>query len=182
MCPDECIAWGAQGTYIWASGNTYVGQWENDNVHGKGVFTSRVRGHKYTGEFHNNVKQGRGLMEYSDGNTYGPHGGGVPLAWGTRAHGVMAVAGMTVIGSTMNAMARARSPGTLEKSSKKSTLSTRIAVASGKGTNGSSCGCTRYVGDFLHGKRHGFGRYEYHDGEVYEGLWVDGRRHGRVRA
>ena len=59
-----------QGTYIWASGNTYVGQWEHDQVHGQGCFTSRVHGHKYTGSWVQNRKEGRGRMEYSDGNTY----------------------------------------------------------------------------------------------------------------
>ena len=37
----------------------------------------------------------------------------------------------------------------------------------------------RSQGDFQHGKRHGYGKYFYADGGVYEGEWVNGKMHGR---
>lgn len=33
-------------------------------------------------------------------------------------------------------------------------------------------------GDFMHGKREGYGKFVYADGAVYEGQWVDDRIHG----
>lgn len=33
-------------------------------------------------------------------------------------------------------------------------------------------------GEFVHGKREGFGKFVYADGAVYEGQWIDDRIHG----
>jgi hypothetical protein len=35
-----------------------------------------------------------------------------------------------------------------------------------------------YRGDYRNGKREGVGRFEWNNGEVYEGFWKNGMKHG----
>ena len=39
----------------------------------------------------------------------------------------------------------------------------------------------RYIGQYLHGKKHGKGVFVWPDGRKYDGDWAEGRRHGRGR-
>ena len=36
-----------------------------------------------------------------------------------------------------------------------------------------------YDGEFLEGKRHGYGIYKFNDGRTYEGSWFRGKQHGK---
>ena len=36
-----------------------------------------------------------------------------------------------------------------------------------------------YEGEFVNDKRHGTGTYRYANGDVYKGEWKDGHQHGR---
>lgn len=38
-----------------------------------------------------------------------------------------------------------------------------------------------YSGDYVDGKKQGFGVYKYADGKVYEGQWVNGKQSGEGR-
>jgi hypothetical protein len=54
-----------QGTYFYADGDMYVGQWRNDERHGRGVMTysksdANAVQEKYDGEFAEGKMSGRG--------------------------------------------------------------------------------------------------------------------------
>ena len=57
-----------QGTYTYASGNKYVGEWELGKYHGQGTFTW-ANGGKYVGEWKDDKKHGQGTLTKSDGKT-----------------------------------------------------------------------------------------------------------------
>jgi hypothetical protein len=48
-----------QGTYTYANGDKYVGEWKDDKKNGKGTYTS-ANGDKYVGEYMNDKKNGKG--------------------------------------------------------------------------------------------------------------------------
>jgi len=58
-----------QGTYTWANGDRYEGQWRNDSITGKGTFTWHT-GEVYTGEWLNDMKHGYGKLTWPDGDIY----------------------------------------------------------------------------------------------------------------
>ena len=58
-----------QGTYTWADGNKNVGEWKDDKRHGQGTFTS-TDGEKYVGEFKDDKLHGQGIHTYADGSEY----------------------------------------------------------------------------------------------------------------
>ena len=53
----------------YVSGNTYTGDWANDNYEGHGVLIFKS-GKRYEGEFKAGYWHGKGHMEYSNGVTY----------------------------------------------------------------------------------------------------------------
>jgi hypothetical protein len=57
------------GTYVWDSGNKYVGDWQNDKRHGQGINTW-VDGEKYVGEYKDNKAHGQGTYTYANGDKY----------------------------------------------------------------------------------------------------------------
>ena len=57
------------GTYTWASGTKYVGEWKNYKKHGNGTYTM-ADGQKYVGEWKNGNKHGQGTFTNADGTIY----------------------------------------------------------------------------------------------------------------
>jgi hypothetical protein len=59
-----------QGTYTWeTSGNIYVGEWKDGDMHGQGTKTW-ADGSKYVGEFKDGERTGQGTLTDADGDTY----------------------------------------------------------------------------------------------------------------
>ncbi len=58
---DNCF-----GTFAYASGHEYVGDFKDGKKHGKGTLTY-ANGHKYVGEFKDNVRHGKGILSFADG-------------------------------------------------------------------------------------------------------------------
>ena len=54
------------GTYTFADGVKYVGEWKDNKRHGQGTFTSPDAG-KYVGEFKDNKFHGQGTFTSPDG-------------------------------------------------------------------------------------------------------------------
>ena len=54
------------GTYIWANGDKYDGEWKNDKRNGYGTFTW-ANGYKYVGEWKNDKINGFGTYIWADG-------------------------------------------------------------------------------------------------------------------
>ena len=55
-----------QGTYTYASGNKYVGEFKDDKYNGQGIFTW-ANGDKYVGEFRDDKRNGQGTFTFSNG-------------------------------------------------------------------------------------------------------------------
>ena len=68
------------GTYTWAYGAKYVGEWRDEKQHGRGTATF-ANGDKYVGEFSDGVKNGQGTLTFADGNKY------VGDFWDSKFHG-----------------------------------------------------------------------------------------------
>ena len=57
------------GTYNYANGDKYVGEFKSGKRHGQGTFIFS-NGHKYVGEFENGKRQGDGTYTFSNGDEY----------------------------------------------------------------------------------------------------------------
>ena len=55
-----------QGTYTWADGQKYVGEWKDRKQHGQGTDTYSD-GSKYVGEYKDGKKYGQGTYTFADG-------------------------------------------------------------------------------------------------------------------
>ena len=55
-----------KGEFTWPNGNTYVGDWENNQMHGEGVLT-RSDGRRYEGSFVAGKPDGFGVQMWADG-------------------------------------------------------------------------------------------------------------------
>ena len=55
-----------EGTYLWADGRQYIGEWKNGKMEGKGVQTW-VDGKSYVGEYVADRKEGYGEFVWPDG-------------------------------------------------------------------------------------------------------------------
>lgn len=55
-----------KGTYTWTNGDKYVGYFKNNNYNGEGAFTF-ADGHKYAGEYKDNKRNGKGTFTFADG-------------------------------------------------------------------------------------------------------------------
>jgi hypothetical protein len=52
-----------------SNGDTYKGEWKNNNCNGFGILSFRFRG-IYEGQFVNGLREGAGIMRYNDGNVF----------------------------------------------------------------------------------------------------------------
>ena len=57
------------GTYTYANGDKYVGEWKDDKKNGQGTYTF-ADGENYVGEFKDDKKNGQGTYTFADGATY----------------------------------------------------------------------------------------------------------------
>lgn len=57
------------GTFTFASGSEYVGEWKDHDIHGKGILKSKKTGDAYEGQFMKNKKEGYGTMTYPNGDS-----------------------------------------------------------------------------------------------------------------
>ena len=68
-CPgswDENTWTNCQGTYTWADGEKYVGEYKDDKRTGQGIYTW-PSGNKYVGEFKDGKPHGQGTFTWADG-------------------------------------------------------------------------------------------------------------------
>ena len=67
----ECVignCYYGRGTYIYADGEKYVGEWQSDQRHGRGTFTSKDG--EYVGQWKDNIPSGYGIWTFADGQKY----------------------------------------------------------------------------------------------------------------
>jgi hypothetical protein len=67
---DQNVVWdNCFGTYTWADGNKYVGEWEDNSFNGQGTYTW-ADGTKYVGKWQDGRRNGQGTLTYANGNKY----------------------------------------------------------------------------------------------------------------
>jgi hypothetical protein len=121
--------------------------------HGRGTLTfyPGMQYKKYEGEWRKNEAHGRGVLRYTNGDTFeGQWQEGL-----LHGHVVLTYAN------------GARYEGGCVKGKKH-----------GRGSFRDPDGNT-YVGDYVEGKRHGQGKYKKPNGDYYEGGWKDDKQHGQ---
>ena len=141
------------GTYTWASGKTYVGEWKNGTMHGQGISTSpfAVGVSKYVGEWVNGNKDGYGTYAFADGSTYvgewknDKQNGNGTFTWTN---------GDKYVGEWKND--KMHGQGTL-------------TWPDGK----------KYVGRWVNDKQNGNGTFTWTNGDKYVGEWKNGDKHGQ---
>ena len=173
----------------WFDGQKYEGHWLNDDWHGHGRLTYKD-GIVYEGSFAAGACHGAGALTYPDGrrmtsswiddtrqnpsHIFYPNGdefvGSVELGTGHKLEGTYTHANGNVFkGSYTNDQRR------------HGVLAFNVTSMAGDPVELSSY--QRYEGEWAMinevETQHGFGKMEYADGRVYEGIWVEGRRSGR---
>ena len=57
------------GTFTYANGSKYVGEWRGNKRNGQGTYTF-ADGNKYVGEYRGNLRNGQGTVTFANGNKY----------------------------------------------------------------------------------------------------------------
>lgn len=137
------------GTYVWATGQRYTGDWVNDVQQGRGEWSSKD-GDRYQGEFRAGLRDGAGTMTYGNGIRYE--------------------------GSWKADMQSGR--GKLVFANGDSYEGDFVAnERTGQGVFRQQSGNT-YNGQWLRGQRDGNGIEEWANGQRYEGSWKANRKEG----
>ncbi len=66
-CPETGYKHNCFGTFTFASGSKYVGEYRDNKINGQGTFTW-TRGNKYVGEFRDGKRHGQGIQYHADGS------------------------------------------------------------------------------------------------------------------
>ena len=73
-CPSSGNLHNCHGTYTWDNGDKYVGEWQSNNMHGRGTYTfgpnTKWAGDEYAGEYKNGYFDGYGTYTWSSGSKY----------------------------------------------------------------------------------------------------------------
>ena len=69
-CPSSGYFHNCFGTYTYAGGGKYVGEFKNDKFNGQGTLTYADGGNKYVGEFKDDLLNGQGTYTYANGDKY----------------------------------------------------------------------------------------------------------------
>lgn len=149
QCLDgNCI--NGKGTYKFASGAKYTGDFKTGKRHGKGTlyFTN---GNVYEGDWALDFREGYGRLKYKDGSVYT----GNFKQNKFNGVGTMAYANGDVYGGNWS-----------------------NDLPSGKGTYTFKSG-KKYEGEFVNGKFQGQGKMTYPDKSVYSGAWANNLRQGQ---
>jgi hypothetical protein len=137
------------GTYVWADGQRYSGEWVDDVQQGRGEWSTRA-GDRYQGEFKAGRREGTGTMTYANGIRYE----GSWVADQENGRGKITFANGDVY------------EGDFVKSER-----------TGNGTYRQKSGST-YTGQWSRGQRDGNGVEEWANGQRYEGSWKANRKDG----
>ena len=148
-CPKSTSAYwnNCFGTYTFASGDKYVGEYRNDKKHGQGTYT-HADGDNYVGEYRDGKPYGQGTY------TFGPSS-----KW----------AGDKYVGEFKDGKKHGQGTYT-HANGNKYVGEYRNDKPYGQGTYTFTSG-NKYVGEFRDGKRNGQGTYTHADGRVKEGIF-----------
>ncbi len=174
-----------KGRYVFADGNIYDGEWESGKRTGYGVFTWPA-GDRYEGQFANGKRHGQGTYWFSNGNVFtgawengkrnGP--GKLTYADGSVQTGRWQNSEYVPGSGTITPPAPVREYRRVEYQS---------SYYEGPIVNGKRHGWgklvwndgERYRGDFVNGDRTGQGTYHFKNGSVYKGEFLKNKMHGK---
>ena len=146
---DNCF-----GTYTYADGDIYVGEFKDGKRHGQGTYTF-ANGDKYVGEFKDGEEHGQGIYTFANGSKYvGEYKYGKRHRQGTYTF----ANGNKYVGEYKYDKKHGQGTFTWEKDSK--------------------WAGNKYVGEWKDGKIHGQGTYTFADGTVKKGVWEKGSYFG----
>jgi hypothetical protein len=138
-----------KGTYHYANGNKYSGDWIQSLPHGKGTYSYRD-GNIYSGDWIKGQRQGSGKMIYKNGDVYiGQWSRDIIVGKGKMTY----KSGDVYIGEWFDGRSHGRGTYTF--------------------ADGDS-----YVGEFYAGAFNGKGKLTRRDGSSYEGTWANNKKHG----
>jgi hypothetical protein len=177
---------------------TYEGEWREGLRHGKGTLRYKGDGScEYKGDWVQDRRKGRGVMKYSDGGVYDGewlddvrHGQGT-MTWrqngvvveeyrGSWVHGTPSGTGVSVyVRPPQQTYPAIPAPPALPVGADKSAAAAAAAAASALLDFTKDSAMNTYTGEYLDGKRHGFGTFVYDDGSRYEGQWFQNLKHGQ---
>ena len=168
-----------QGTYTFASGSKYVGEWKDGNMDGQGTYTTDSaygRGVKYVGQWKDDKMHGQGTKTYVEENyegliiTYseveyiGEWKDGKKDGQGTKTYSN----GEKYVGQWKDDKMHGQGTHTYTYTDGKK---------NGQGTY--SWFNAKYVGEWKDGKKDGQGTKTWGNGDKYVGEWKDGNEHGQ---
>jgi hypothetical protein len=167
-----------QGTYTWANGDQYVGEFKEMQPHGQGTYTF-VNGNKYVGEFKDAQPHGQVTATYANGDQYvGEFKDGKRNGQGTYTYGAdnESIAD-EYVGEFKDDLKHGKGTETYTNGHKY-VGEYKDDLRNGKGTYTMPDGY-KFVGEFKDGKRNGQGTYTYANGDKYVGKFKDDKRHGQ---
>jgi hypothetical protein len=163
-----------QGTYAYASGDKYVGEWKDGKQHGQGTYTY-TDGENYVGEFKNGKQHGQGTYTYGHsgewaGDEYvGKFKNGKQHGQGTYTYADGTIeSGIWANGELLDVDA-SKLPDCKSSSTYKHNCFGTHTYADGE----------KYVGEYKDNKGHGQGAYTYVNGDKYVGEYKNGKKHGQ---
>jgi hypothetical protein len=133
------------GVYIFTDGSKYLGDFKEDKRQGKGKFLA-VIGDSYEGEYSNDKEHGRGTYTFADGSKY------IGDFFEGKKHGQ----------GTITFQDGEKYSGSFEN-----------GYFNGRGTYNHKNG-DKYVGEYRNGNKHGQGIFSFANGSKYVGQWVAG--------
>ena len=149
----------------------YKGELKNNMRDGKGIMIYK-NGNKYNGDWKNDLKEGKGIMIYKNGNKY-------DVDWKNdikEGKGIMIYkSGNKYEGEYKD---NVRKKGTYIFLNGDKYIGEFNDKRNGKGVFYYNNG-DKYEGNFVEDKRDGYGIMFYHNGDIYEGKWANYKREGK---
>ncbi|XP_066129458.1 radial spoke head 10 homolog B-like [Saccopteryx bilineata] len=177
------------GMYTWPDGSTYEGEVVNGMRNGVGIFKFSTRPVSYVGLWCCGTRHGKGAIYYNQEGTSWYEGTwfhNTRKGWGIRCY----PSGNTYEGQWENNVRHGM--GTMHWLTRNEEYSGQWerGIQNGIGThtwflkrvpNSQYPRRNEYRGNFVNGRRHGYGKFYYASGATYEGEWVDNKKHGMGR-
>ncbi|MCB6184051.1 hypothetical protein LIN78_10890 [Leeia sp. TBRC 13508] len=164
--------WDGLGTLTALDGSTYVGEFKDGLVNGKGTLTQPDK-FVYTGDFKNKTLQGKGRYESADGKIY--EGDFVNNEF--TGQGKLTLKDEYFEGSFTNF--RPNGVGKYHSDAYELEGNFNNSRLNGQGKFHDLKTNDRYEGSFTDSKFEGYGKLYYGNGDIYEGNFYYGERHGK---
>ncbi|XP_039629813.1 radial spoke head 10 homolog B isoform X4 [Polypterus senegalus] len=176
-----------QGIYSWLDGSIYDGEVKDGMRHGLGTYTGGIKPVSYIGNWVCGKRHGKGTMYYNREKTSWYQGdwvNNIKEGWGTRRY----QSGSIYEGQWQNNVRHGE--GTMKWLATHDQYSGQWdnGIQHGQGTHMWFLVRTpdslypmrnAYVGEFVQGLRHGFGKFYYANGTLYDGEWRYNKKHGQ---